>query len=79
MKLSKAGNSISTSARASTSASSAISTDSPRNWRMSWPRFAPTVLRSAISRARIMARAVARFMKLKQATSRISAPIAMMP
>ena len=78
-KLSNTGSSISASASASTSAISAISTASPRNWMISWRRLAPSVLRNEISRARSMARAVARLMKLKQATSRISTPMATTP
>ncbi len=46
---------------------------SPRNCQTNWSRAAPRVLRTPTSRARIMARAVARFIKLMQAMSRINA------
>ena len=58
---------------------SAMRTDSLRNWIITWLRRAPIVFRSDISRARTMAVAVARFVKLKQAMSRINTPIAMKP
>ena len=50
----------------------AVSAASVRICRASWFRLAPATLRTAISRARRVARAVARFMKLLQATSTTS-------
>ena len=67
----KAGSESSTSAMATTSAMSAVKIASPRCWRISWPRVAPTTLRIATSRARFIARAVARLTKLMQAMIRM--------
>ena len=49
----------------------AISTDSPRNWVMSCRRLAPSTFLNATSRARWLARAVARLVKFTQAMPRI--------
>ena len=71
-KVASAGSSSSTIASASSIAIAAISIDSPRNWTISCLRLAPSTLRSATSRARWLARAVARLVKLTQAMPRIS-------
>src|SRR6185437_14897351 len=76
---SKLGFNISVDASANTMAIMAVSTDSPRNWIASCLLVAPTTLRSEISRALTIARAVARLVKLKQATRRIKTPIAEKP
>jgi hypothetical protein len=54
----------------------ATSTDSAKNCTTICPRSAPTTLRTPISLARWVARAVARFMKLMHASARMNTAIA---
>ena len=63
-------------ASARTMANAVIMTDSPINWVMSCPLFAPTTLRTPTSFARCVERAVVRFMKLMQAISRTTSATA---
>jgi len=63
----KAGSRMTTSRNARTIAIRDSTRDSPRNWRINWPRSEPRVLRTPTSRARPVARAVDRFMKLMHA------------
>ena len=73
----KSGKLSATRISAATMATPVIAKDSPMNWRTSCPRFAPKAFRSATSRLRVSERAVAMFMKLKQASrtmTTVSAP-----
>jgi hypothetical protein len=71
-KLANAGITTSTSASAIVIATTAMMIDSPMNWTISCFRLAPSALRSATSRARWLARAVARLVKLTTAMPRMS-------